>query len=35
MNEKITEVAEVVLAAIITGFGGFMFVKDILIKEDD
>ena len=35
MEDKIVETLEVVLATIFTGFGGVIFVKDILVKDDE
>lgn len=33
MNDEIVEAIEVILATIITGFGGYIFVKDILNND--
>ena len=35
MNEKITDALEVILATIFTGFGGYIFVKDLLVIEEE
>ena len=35
MNEKIADALEVILATIFTGFGGYIFVKDLLSVEED
>ena len=35
MQEKIVETLETVLATIFVGFGGFIFVKDILISNEN
>ena len=35
MNEKIVDALEVILATIFTGFGGYIFVKDLLNIEEE
>ena len=35
MQDKIVETLETVLATIFVGFGGFIFVKDILISNEN
>lgn len=35
MNEKIADTLEVILATIFTGFGGYIFVKDLFNIEED
>lgn len=35
MEDKIVEVLETVLATIFVGFGGFIFVKDMLENNEE
>lgn len=35
MNEKIADTLEVILTTIFTGFGGYIFVKDLFNIEED
>lgn len=35
MNEKIADTLEVILATIFTGFGGYIFVKDLFNIEEE
>lgn len=35
MKDEIVEIMETVLATIFVGFGGFIFVKDILSNKEE